>query len=346
MKLTDIAAGPPENLIRLPQGTPSMDALSELLRVIRLTGAAYIDAELSAPWAIETPAPSAIAERLAPGAERIVPYHLVSEGACHVQLEGQAPVRIECGEIVMFPHGDVHVLASTPGTKPMRITTEAVVKLTRPDSVARVRYGGGGAATRLICGFFACDEALSGHLLKHLPRLMRCSVGSNGAASLLEHGIRPSSKEPKPGAGAVLGKLSELLFVDAVRSYLDTLSEREGWPAGLRDRTASQALALIHRNPDAEWTLESLARAAGVSRTALADHFTRCTGAAPMQYLSQWRLRLAADSLGHTDRAIKAIAETAGFASVAAFTRAFKREFGVAPARWRRARADGARPSA
>jgi AraC family transcriptional regulator, alkane utilization regulator len=321
-----------------------MDALSELLRVIRLTSAAYIDAELTAPWAVETPPSSAIAARLAPGAERIIPYHLVSDGSCHVQLKGEAPVSVAGGEIIMFPHGDVHVLASTPGTKPLRITTEAVVQLTHPDSMARVRYGGGGARTRLICGFFACDEALSGHLVKHLPRLMRCSVAANGAASLLERGVGPSRKEAKPGQAAVLGKLSELLFVDAVRSYLDTLPEREGWPAGLRDRTASQALALIHRSPESDWTLESLSRAIGVSRTALADHFVRCTGAAPMQYLSQWRLRLAADSLGHTDRAIKAIAETARFASVAAFTRAFKREFGVAPARWRRDRPDGARP--
>ncbi len=210
--------------------------------MIRLTGAAYIDAEFSAPWAIETPPPCAIAHRLATVAERIVPYHLVSEGACFVQLRGQAPVQVAPGEIVIFPHGDIHVLSSAPGTKPMRITTEAVVKLAHPDAVARVRYGGGGARTTLICGFFACDEALAGHLVKHLPRLVRCSVGTNGSAALLEHSVRPSREGAEAGAGNVLGKLSELLFVDAIRSYIDTLSERDGWPAGLRDRTARQAL--------------------------------------------------------------------------------------------------------
>lgn len=315
-----------------------MDALSELLRVIRLTGTAFIDAELTAPWAIETPPPSALAARLAPGAERIIPYHLLTEGECFVQIEGQAPVRIASGEVVMFPHGDVHVLASAPGTRPMRITTEAVVKLTQPDSMARARYGGGGARTRLICGFFACDEVLSAHLVEHLPRLMRCAAGTSGAAELLRRSVRPAGNGAGPGAGAVLGKLAELLFVDAVRAYVETLSGAAGWPAGLRDRYAGQALALMHGSPDASWTLASLARAVGASRTALADHFLRCTGAAPMQYLSQWRLRLAAEALGHTDRAIKSIADAAGFASVAAFTRAFKRQFGAAPAQWRRGR--------
>jgi len=323
-----------------------MDALSELLRVIRLTGATYIDAELSAPWAIQTPPPAAIAERLAPGAEVVIPYHLVPEGGCFVQVKGEAPLAVAGGEVVMVPHGEAHVLSSQPGLQPMQITTDMTVKLTRPDSMARVRYGGGGAKTRLICGFFACDEALSGHLVRHLPRLVQCGVGASNAAALLERTVRDSREEPKLGSGAVFGKLSELLFVDAIRAYLETQPGQNGWTAGLKDATVSRALALIHRNPDEEWTLESLARAVGVSRTALADHFVRCTGAAPMQYLSQWRLRLAADSLRHTDRAIKVIAEVAGFGSVAAFTRAFKREFDVAPAKWRRDCDDGAHPPA
>jgi AraC-like DNA-binding protein len=322
-----------------------MDALSELLRVIRLTGFAYIDVELTAPWAIQTPPPAAIAERLAPGAERIIPYHLVPEGECFVQIQGEAPVAVGAGEVVLVPRGDVHVLSSQPGMEPLRITTDMTVKLARPESMARVRYGGGGARTRLICGFFACDEVLSGHLVLHLPKLLRCGFGADSAAALLERTVRDSRAGTQPGAGAVLGKLSELLFVDAIRAYLDGAPGHEGWTAGLRDGTASRALALIHGKPEARWSLESLARAVGVSRTALADHFARCTGAAPMQYLSQWRLRLAADSLRHTDHAIKKIAATAGFASVAAFTRAFKREFGAAPATWRRGRNDGARPS-
>ena len=229
-----------------------MDALSELLRVIRLTGVAYIDAELSAPWAIQTPPPSAIAERLAPGAEMVIPYHLVPDGECYVQVKGEKPMAVAAGEVVMVPHGDVHVLSSQPGMEPMRITTEMTVKLTRPDSMARVRYGGGGARTRLICGFFACDEALSGHLVRNLPRLVQCGVGASNAAALLERTVRDSREGPKPGAGAVFGKLSEMLFVDAISAYLETQPGQHGWTAGLRDGTVSRALALIHRKPDAE----------------------------------------------------------------------------------------------
>jgi AraC family transcriptional regulator, alkane utilization regulator len=313
-----------------------LDALSELLRVIHLSGTAFIDAELQAPWAVETPPPSAIAARLAPEAERIIPYHLVVRGACYVQLERQQPVELAAGDVIMFPHGDVHVLASTPGLKPLQITTDLVVKLTRPDSIASTRFGGDGAQTRLICGFFACGELLSEQLVARLPKLIHCQVNTDSAAALLSRSLRPSNATVTLGLGAVLGKLSELLFVDAIRAHVESLPEREGWLASLRDRYVSQGLALMYARPGAGWSLETLAKAVGISRTAFADHFLRCTGMAPMQYLAQWRLRVAADSLAHSDRAIKSIAESAGFGSTPAFTRAFKREFGKSPAKWRR----------
>lgn len=315
-----------------------MDALSELLRVIRLSGTAFIDAELTAPWAVETPPPSAIAARLAPGAERIIPYHLVVQGACYVQLKRQKPVELAAGHVVMFPHGDVHVLASTPGLRPLQITTDAVLKLTRPDSIASVRYGGEGAQTRLICGFFACDEILSEQLVARLPKLIHCQINADSAAALLPRSVRPSHTGATLGRGAVLGKLSELLFVDAIRAHVESLPEKEGWLTGLSDRYVSHGLALMYARPEAHWSLESLARAVGISRTALADHFLRCTGMTPTQYLTQWRMRVAADSLAHSDRAIKFVAESAGFQSTPAFTRAFKREFGDSPAKWRRNR--------
>jgi len=315
-----------------------MDALSELLRVIRLTGTAFIDAELSAPWAVRTPPPSAIAARLAPGAGRIIPYHVISEGACHVEVQGLAPLNMKAGEVILFPHGDQHVLMSSPGLSPMQITTELVTKLTRRDAIANVRYGGDGARTRLICGFFASDAALSSHLMARFPKVMHSRLDADGAVALLPKSVRPSGNGPRPGAGAVLGKLCELLFVDAIRAYLESAPDLEGWLAGLKDRYVGEALALIYGRPERSWTLESLAKAVGVSRTALADHFVRCTGLAPMQYLSQWRLQLAADALAQSDEAPKTIAGKAGFASASAFNRAFKREFGVPPVEWRRKR--------
>jgi AraC-like DNA-binding protein len=313
-----------------------MDALSELLRVIRLRGTAFIDAELSAPWAIQTPSASVLAARLAPGAGKIIPYHLVSEGCCFIELKGQPPIQVAASEVVLFPHGDVHVLSSTHGLQPMQITTEAVAKLTRPDSIARTRYGGSGSKTRLICGFFACEPLLAEQLLKRLPRIMRCKVAADSSATLLLKSLAPTKKDASPGSGAVLGKLSELLFVDAVRSFVADESNDDEWLAGLRDRYASHAIALIYAKPHLPWTLSSLAKAVGLSRTALSDHFSRCMGMAPMQFVSQWRLRLAAETLVHTDRPIKSVAVSAGFSSTAAFTRAFGREFRSSPASWRR----------
>ena len=217
----------------------------------------------------------------------------------------------------------------------MEITTEAVIKLTRPDSIARVSYGGSGARTTLICGFFACDELLAGQLVQRLPHVMRCKPAADSSAMLLLHALAPTRKGSAPGSGAVLGKLAELLFVDAVRMFVGDKSNEDGWLAGLRDRYASRAIALIYAKPKGPWTLGSLAKAVGLSRTALAEHFVHCTGMTPMQFLSQWRLRLAAEALRHTDRPIKTVAENAGFSSTAAFTRAFGKEFGASPASWR-----------
>jgi len=315
-----------------------MDALSELLQAIRLSGAAFIDAELSAPWSVQTPPPVDIAARLAQGAGRIIPYHLVSEGTCWTQMKGEEPLRIGAGEVVMFPHGDVHVLSSARGLTPMQITTEAVVRLTRPDAIANVQYGGGGEGTRIVCGFFACEEALSGHLVAKLPRRLHVAAAADTVAGALARSVHSLRESARPGAGAVIGKLSELLFVDAVRSYIESLPALDGWLAGLKDRHLGRALALIFAKPDSDWTLEVLADEVGISRTALADRFVRCTGMAPMQFLAQWRMRRAADTLAQTDRAIKAVAESSGFQSTEAFSRAFKRQFGRPPAEWRRER--------
>jgi len=313
-----------------------MDALTELLRAIRLDGTAFIDAELTAHWAVQTPPPSALAARFAFGSRRIIPYHLVTEGSCHVEAGNGAPIVLEAGQVAMFPRGDVHVLASTPGIVPMQITAEAIVKLTRPDSIAKVRYGGAGARTRLVCGFFACDELLSEYIVAPLPRVMHCKAGTQGIADLFSHALRSQTDvQAQLGQGAVLGKLSELLFVDAVRAYVASSPDQGEGLAAFRDRYVSRALPLIFRRPHEAWTLDSLARSVGISKTVLTDHFVRCTGLGPMQYLSRWRMGVAADALRHSDRAIKVIAEAAGFGSTAAFTRAFRRGFGSSPARWR-----------
>jgi AraC-like DNA-binding protein len=344
----------PKDLIDLPDGrfvsgirhhegdraSFHMDALSEILRGIRLAGSAFIDAELSAPWSVQTPTVADLAKRLAPHAGRIIPYHLVVEGSCTVRVGAEPPLVVRAPEVVCFPHGDVHRLASDAELEPEPITTQGLIALTRADEISRVRYGGGGGKTKLVCGFFTCERALSERLIMQLPRALKFRVGADSAAMLLSGAVRNTHSRPeqaaKPGMQAVLCKLSELLFVEAVRSHLDALHEpSSGWLAGLKDRYVSAALALIHGEPGRPWTLEDLAAGSGTSRSTLAERFIRIMGPAPMQYLWQWRLHLAADALASSDRGIKKIASDAGFGSIAAFGRAFKREFGVSPARWR-----------
>jgi AraC-like DNA-binding protein len=344
----------PKDLIDLPDGRLAsgirrhevdqaqfhMDALSEILRGIRLTGSAFIDAELSAPWSVQTPTAAELAKRLAPHAGRIIPYHLIVEGTCSVRVGAEPPLVVEAPEVVCFPHGDVHRLASDAELEPEPITTQGLIALTRADEISRVSYGGGGGKTKLICGFFACNRALSERLIMQLPRALTVRVGVDSAAGLLSGAVRDTNSRPdrasRPGMQAVLCKLSELLFVEAVRSHLDALHEpSSGWLAGLKDRYVSTALALIHGEPGRPWTLDDLAAGSGTSRSTLAERFIRIVGQAPMQYLWQWRLHLAADVLASTDRGMKKVASDAGFGSIAAFGRAFKREFGVSPARWR-----------
>jgi AraC-like DNA-binding protein len=320
-----------------------MDALSEILSGIRLSGSAFFDAELTAPWSVQTPTGAEIAKRLAPGAARIIPYHLIVDGACNLRLDDVPPLALGARDVVCFPHGDVHQLASSADVKPT-ITTEAMVSLTRADEVVPVAHGGGGRTTRIICGFFACASTLSDRVIAPLPRVVKFRAGDDSPAMLLPNAVREARSDgergARPGTHAVLCKLSELLFVEAVRSYVDTLEDREGgWLVALKDRHVSAALALMHGQPARPWTLDLLAERIGASRSMLGERFARLMGQAPMQYLSQWRLHLAADALASSDSATKRIASDAGFGSTAAFSRAFKREFGVPPARWRAAAA-------
>jgi AraC-like DNA-binding protein len=318
-----------------------MDALSEILSGIRLSGSAFFDAELTAPWSVQTPTAAEISKRLAPGAARIIPYHLIVEGACTLRLGDGPPQLVEAGEVICFPHGDVHQLASSADLTPT-IPTEVIVAMTRADEVVPVTHGGGGSTTRFVCGFFACASALSDRIVTPLPRVLKFRVGNGSSAMLLPNAVREArsggERGARPGTHAVLCKLSELLFVEAVRWYVDTLDDSAGgWLVALKDRHVSAALALMHGQPARPWTLETLAERIGASRSMLGERFARLMGQAPMQYLSQWRLHLAADALASSDSATKRIASDAGFGSTAAFSRAFKREFGVPPARWRAA---------
>ena len=320
-----------------------MDALSDVLRAVRLTGAVFLDAELRSGCSYLTPPPEAIGALHMPGAEHIIPYHLVTEGRLRASLpEGDPVVELKAGELILFPHGDRHVLASVSAgeLRHIEVSGEELYSLLRPGEVTPWKSGAGGEATRLVCGYLACDRRLSEPIIAGLPRILRVSVKDSGIASWVESSVRFSVAEsamPRPGGATVLAKLSELLFVEAIRQYIETLPPGQtGWLAGLRDRFVGRALALLHEEPAHAWTVDELARQVGLSRSALADRFVELVGQPPMQYLTRWRLSLAAQQLLSGSRALTQIAEGVGYDSEAAFNRAFKREFGVPPATWRR----------
>jgi transcriptional regulator GlxA family with amidase domain len=193
----------------------------------------------------------------------------------------------------------------------------------------------------LVCGYLACDSALFKTLLAALPRLMIINMQDGTRGQWLASSLQFSLAEyaaPNAGASTVLAKLSELMFVEAIRRHTESLPPgQRGWLAGLRDRYVGRTLALMHSKPAHAWTVDELANQVGLSRSALGERFAAVIGQPPMQYLTRWRLQLAADLLHNSRRAIAAIAADVGYDSEAAFSRAFKRELGAAPATWRRA---------
>jgi len=314
-----------------------MDALSETLRVVRLVGAIFINGRFTAPWCYQSPHADAAARYLEPGAERVVIFHLITEGECHVEMEGRPPVRLVAGDAVLFPQGDAHRMASQPGLSPASGARLDVVLSRRPRTLA---YGGGGAATRLVCGYLACDARLAQLLLAGLPPLVRVNVRGSNAGAWLEASLRyalAEARSPRPGGAGVLAKLAEVLFIEVLRLYMNEQgADRTGWLMGVNDRIVGAALRLMHGDPARPWTLDELARQAGSSRSVLAERFLQLVGSTPMHYLGQWRMLLATQLLSRSNAPLSRIAEQVGYQTDTAFSRAFRRETGMPPAAWRR----------
>ena len=314
-----------------------MDALSDVLRIVRLSGAVFMDAEFTEPWCIGEPSGVEVCIEHLPHAQHVVIYHLVTEGRCEVSVSGQA-ASARAGDLIVISSGEAHSLGSDLSRRP--VPGGPLVVQRGPDEVPQVRHGGGGEVTRMVCGYLACDSSLFDTVLAALPRVMVVNMREGPAAQWLTSSIRFSIAESaaqRAGAGTVLAKLSELMFVEAIRRHIESLpADHAGWLAGLRDRFVGKTLALIHSRPAHAWTVEELAGAVGLSRSALAERFTGLVGQPPMQYLTRWRLQLAGDLLRSGKRTVAAIAADVGYDSEAAFNRAFKRELGETPAAWRR----------
>ncbi|TFZ03972.1 AraC family transcriptional regulator [Ramlibacter humi] len=327
-----------------------LDPLSDVLRSVRLRGSVFFHVNCRDQWAAYAPAAKDLAPAVMPGAEHVIEYHLFVKGEGWVAVEGEAPLKVRAGDIVMLAHGDAHVVSSAPGVPPAPSDDpEWLFKVRNDPKPIPVTYRGGmfeqgllpdgDASTELVCGFIACDLNPFNPLIAALPRMLHLPAEGVGAwvAPMLVHAAAESSGQ-RAGAEALLQRVSEMVFVDGARRYLDSLpAETRGWLGALRDRQVGRAISLMHEKPGSPWTLEDLGHRIGLSRSALHDRFVAMTGLAPMQYLANWRMQCGARLLREGRASVASVALEVGYDSEAAFSRAFKRATGMPPAAWRRA---------
>lgn len=315
-----------------------MDALSEALNSVSMTGALFLDAEFTAPWGVSVPQAQQLAAVLAPGAEHLVNFHFVLDGTMRVEDEHGIVLEAEPGDIVLIPYGDTHRLSS--GKVDEFVDGAQALRMLNRNEITRFHLGGGGAGTRIVCGFFGCRRRAMRMFLSGLPPLLRIRVRDDAAGTWIENSIHhliSDAETARPGRAVMLARMAEALFIEGMRCYMESLpGDGTGWLAAAHDPVVGRVLALIHREPERHWSTAELAEASGASRTVMTERFTRLLGEAPISYLSRCRLQLAARLLETTEQPVVQLAGEVGYESEASFNRAFKREFGAPPARYRK----------
>lgn len=320
-----------------------MDTLSEILRSVRLKGAVFIDGRFTSPWSVASEVTAEDVRAYMPDPEEMCGLHYVIEGTLYCQVDGEPPLEVKAGELLLLPRNDRHILTDAPG----QATPFFGRDLAEPPSVdglARINYGGGGDFTHIICGYLGSEERRN-PLISTLPRMLKVNIAEAASRAWVESSVRYGAQQLAQGllaSSAVMARLSELLFVEAVRAYAETRERQDkDWLHGLQDPHVGRALAVMHDRLDHPWTADELARAVGVSRSVLSERFNDTIGAPPMRYLTQSRMQLAKELLRQRRRSIPQIAVDVGYEAEAAFNRAFKREVGIPPAAWRDAHAAG-----
>ncbi|HVO63394.1 MAG TPA: AraC family transcriptional regulator [Terriglobales bacterium] len=337
LRVAHFFAGIPVNFAESPLDT--MDAFSEILSGVKLNGALFFNAEFSVPWGFSVPASKqmSVASTLAPAAAHFLLYHLVVDGSAVVEMADGKVLELHSGDIVIFPNGDAHHMSSKGAKRPF--PNYGINDKIKARDLSPLRAGGGGETSRFVCGYMTCDPHIGRPILNGLPPVFKVNIRTDRSGQWLESSILHLVEEAisgHVGSEAMLAKLSEALFVDTLRRYVAGLPEdQKGWLTGARDPIVGKSLGLMHRRIAHPWTIASLADEVGISRSALVERFTRYLSEPPMAYLTRWRLQLAARSLERTSRGVAEIASDVGYESEAAFNRAFKREFGRPPGRYR-----------
>jgi AraC-like DNA-binding protein len=314
-----------------------LDVLSDVLRVIRLAGGVFLEAEFTAPWCISGKLSSDDCKPFLMAPRHIIASHFVVAGRMQLRVDGGDTIDVGASELVLLPHNDAHTFGSDLNVAVM--PARQVIRPPQHGSLARINYGGGGETTQLLCGFLGCETSFS-PLLASLPSVLKLDLRATASGAWIESSFRFAASEiaaGRIGSTTVITKLSELLFVEAVGQFVASLpAERRGWLAGLRDPQIGRALAALHARPTEGWTAESLALEVGMSRSVFAERFTSLVGQPPIYYLTLWRMHVAAQHLREGHGSVAQIAFQVGYESEAAFSRAFKREFGTSPGIWRR----------
>ncbi len=333
-----------------------MDVLSDVLRVVRLSGSVFFTADLSSPWALESPVPEMLAPAVMPEAECVVLFHILVEGECEVLCKAHPVAAMQTGDVIVFPRGEQHTMRSHAAA-----TSTPLSSIYSPgeyDEPPQLSFGGGGRTSRFVCGYLNCDQRFS-PLVEGLPTMLlvrsrddystieaidkagsRPTVVPQGSGTWLGTTLKFTINEARiarPGSAAILGRLTELMFVEILREYMQRLPvDQGGWLAGVKDPVVGKALGLLHASPARDWTVEELAREVAVSRSVLAQRFTELVGEAPIRYLARWRMQLAKQLMREGAQNIQDVATRVGYESEAAFNRAFKRATGSPPAAWRK----------
>ena len=306
-----------------------MDVLSDIMASIHLGGGVYFRCEMSAPWGMAIPA-TTVAE-----------FHVIVRGNCWLRLEDPKElIALQGGDVVAFPHGGAHGLVDAPDREE-RPASE-ILEGQSVEHFGPVTHGGGGQPASILCGYFEFDRDSLHPLVAALPPLIHLRGTGISEFAWLQTALNFMIHETlaaKPGAEAVVSRLAGVLFVQMVRAYVVQSKSPPGMLAAIADRQIGAALALLHQDPAKAWTLDTLARTAGMSRSALAARFHQLVGDTPMQYLTMWRMQLARKLLVESGLGTAAIAERVGYLSEAAFGKAFKRAVGTGPGAYRRDRA-------
>ncbi len=313
-----------------------MDALSDLLRVVRLDGAYFYPVEAAEPWSVLSAGARELAPRILPGAEHLISYHILIKGRCFAGLVGEAQVEMLAGDVILFPHGDPTLMSSARGLG-NGAGTNSQAPARYPDTVLLGEQGS--RNTTFVCGFLGFDRRPFNPLIAALPRMLHVPGMVDSWAGGFTRQLVEESRHQRAGSNTILTRLAELMFIEVLRRYLtDMPPGQSGWLAGLRDEMVGRALGLLHGRPQQSWTLPTLAREVASSRSNLARRFTELVGQPPMQYLASWRMQVASNLLLQRNDKVASIATEVGYDSEAAFSRAFKKATGLAPGAWREAR--------